>query len=379
LTKSKSKAPPAQAAGRNARRDGADALTAGITDLADKAPLEFHPFANIFPLMEGAEFDALVADIKKNGCREPLVLYEDKILDGRNRYRACRAAGVPFDFNKGLSVGRLIQDQSTHWKRQGIRNDKDALALVISANIYRRHLTAEQKRDLLVRLVAQQPAKSDRAIAREAGITDHKQVSRARKRGETTGAIAPVDERKGADGRTRKQPTKRKADKPKNATTDATAEPTAKPTRAEILNTDRWWAVCLADNDIENAQKLHALLLDEERRVAFIETLGKAIDAVVKDDKKNDSSDGNDVDPVTSEEMIALIRKINVALKPKGEAIRINQNYGHPEDAAGAGRYERVQLMDDAAGGLVSMRMVIDKNVDPLKVAEELGIAETTK
>ena len=59
-------------------------------------PIEvgFHPIANLFPLMEGPEFYALVADIKANGLHHLVVVFKGAILDGRNRYRACQEAGI---------------------------------------------------------------------------------------------------------------------------------------------------------------------------------------------------------------------------------------------------------------------------------------------
>jgi len=55
---------------------------------------DFHEYADLFPMLDGAEFDALVRDIKHNGLHEEIVLYEGKILDGRNRYLACLEAKV---------------------------------------------------------------------------------------------------------------------------------------------------------------------------------------------------------------------------------------------------------------------------------------------
>jgi hypothetical protein len=61
---------------------------------------KFHPLADLFPLMRGSDFAALLGDIQSNGLREKIVLYQGKILDGRNRYRACRKAAVACRFVK---------------------------------------------------------------------------------------------------------------------------------------------------------------------------------------------------------------------------------------------------------------------------------------
>ena len=84
-----------------------------------------HNYAKIFPLLEGEDFQQLIDDIKENGLIHPITLLDDKVLDGRNRYRACLEAKVEprfINFNGG-----------------------DAVSFVISCNSSRRDLTASQR------------------------------------------------------------------------------------------------------------------------------------------------------------------------------------------------------------------------------------------
>lgn len=84
-----------------------------------------HPLAELFPLMPDDELQALADDIKANGIKSKISIYEGKILDGRNRYRACKLAKVEPVF--------------VEWK------GRDPLAHVISLNLHRRQLTAGQR------------------------------------------------------------------------------------------------------------------------------------------------------------------------------------------------------------------------------------------
>ena len=86
---------------------------------------ELHPLCTLFPRVTGAEFDALVDDIRTNGLRQPIVLHGGMILDGGNRYRACLEAGIEPVFTEFV-LG-------------------NAVSFVLSANLHRRHLSAGQQ------------------------------------------------------------------------------------------------------------------------------------------------------------------------------------------------------------------------------------------
>ena len=56
--------------------------------------MKHHPIADVWPMMDEAKLHELADDIAKNGQLVPVWLYEGKILDGRNRWAACKIAGV---------------------------------------------------------------------------------------------------------------------------------------------------------------------------------------------------------------------------------------------------------------------------------------------
>ena len=63
--------------------------------------LPIHPAAELFPLMSESELRELGEDIKANGLRTSIVLYEGKLLDGRNRLDAMELVGVEYSFLGG--------------------------------------------------------------------------------------------------------------------------------------------------------------------------------------------------------------------------------------------------------------------------------------
>ena len=106
-------------------------------DLVDIGGSQYrvHPAAAVFPIMSGREFDELVEDVRANGLREPVVVSGDQLIDGRNRIRACAAAGVVPEVRE-------------------LPRGTDVASWVMSVNVHRRHLDASQRALLASRLSA---------------------------------------------------------------------------------------------------------------------------------------------------------------------------------------------------------------------------------
>jgi ParB-like chromosome segregation protein Spo0J len=96
--------------------------------------MEFHPLADVFPLIEGGEFAELVSSILARGQLEKIITYEGRILDGRNRYLACKQAGVTPVFEGFEGTFEEARDH------------------VVDSNLRRRHLDVSQRAMIAARL-----------------------------------------------------------------------------------------------------------------------------------------------------------------------------------------------------------------------------------
>jgi hypothetical protein len=96
--------------------------------------LKAHPMSHLFPRMPYDEFLALVEDIKVHGQREPILVHGGLILDGRHRASAVEQL---------QKAGAKIELRTREY--DGPTDEATLQALVISANLARRHLTQSQR------------------------------------------------------------------------------------------------------------------------------------------------------------------------------------------------------------------------------------------
>lgn len=241
--------------------------------------LKQHPLSAAFPPMGADDFAALVEDIRANGQREPVIVFEGMVLDGWHRYSACVEIGIKaqqFTFAEG----------------------KDPVAFVLSQNLHRRHLTGSQRAAAVVACTEWAPAhrpkkgetispfSTNDALAKAANVSDRtiKDAKVAHKAGLTdavkSGAITVNEAAKIARGTPAKSP--RKLDN----RADDVPELTDADELAEMGDTVRELA---EENDrLRDKLAVESLMEHEEAKTQTANTIAdlraqvKSLDAVVQ-------------------------------------------------------------------------------------------------
>jgi hypothetical protein len=129
--------------------------TAEVEVLDGRGSYTKHPLASLILPMSDDEFDALRKDVAASGLHEPIVLYDEQILDGWHRFRACAETGTEPKFE--------------HYE------GSDPVGYVVSLNFHRRHLNASQRAVIALEVEAEyakgakerQGARTDLILARD--------------------------------------------------------------------------------------------------------------------------------------------------------------------------------------------------------------------
>jgi hypothetical protein len=276
--------------------------------------IKIHPAADLFPPMSREELYALGDDITKNGLTAPIAMWavgdnetheEFQLLDGRNRLDAMELVGTDvveqddgqtqwrikehlggnsyltpsprggspviylYEFHKGISV-----PLGGRGKAKGYREPAtDPYEYTLSVNIRRRHLTTEQKRELIDKLIQANPTKSDRQIGKMAKA-DGKTVASVRSKKESRAEIPHVETR--TDTKGRKQPgSKKSTPKPKP---EPAREPERGPPAADITAepVDNRRTANTVVNDAPKLDSLAWLGATDTERQRFVSEVGLA-------------------------------------------------------------------------------------------------------
>jgi hypothetical protein len=134
-------------------------------------------------------YQKLREDIRLRGIQVPILVDSatGEVIDGRQRKQI--AAELKIKAIPTIHVGRL-----TEVERADLR---------LAINLYRRHLSRAQMREMIAWVLKQRPEASDRSLADGCGV-DHKTVDGVRKRLESTGEIPQLDARRGTNAKRRR-------------------------------------------------------------------------------------------------------------------------------------------------------------------------------
>lgn len=113
-------------------------------------------FKELMPDLTLEEYSRLEESIKSEGCREPIIVWDDIIVDGHNRYEICQKYNIPF---KVLKKDFQSEEDAKEWiilNQLGRRNssvyDKSILAINLE-DVFKEQKPVGKTRDKIAKLV----------------------------------------------------------------------------------------------------------------------------------------------------------------------------------------------------------------------------------
>jgi hypothetical protein len=146
-------------------------------------------FKALIPPLAPDELSQLEANILRDGCRDPLVVWGDILIDGHNRHEICTRNGLPFE------TVEMVFDDRSHAIEWVIRNQfgrrnlppyiRTKLVLVLEDTIAKRSQQGKrtdlpQNDNLLQKSAKSQPLDTRAEIAAIAGVS-HDTVAKVKK------------------------------------------------------------------------------------------------------------------------------------------------------------------------------------------------------
>ena len=140
--------------------------------------MKAHPIANVWPMLDDDKLDELAEDIRQQGQLQPIWTFDGMILDGRNRFEACRRAEIKpiimeYRGDEPTAFAVSLNDRRRHM-------GKSALAAVAAelephfAEDAKRRQVRKPKAESVVEKVPQQTAasKAREEAGKSVGVND---------------------------------------------------------------------------------------------------------------------------------------------------------------------------------------------------------------
>jgi len=144
-----------------------------------------HPIADVWPMMDEAKIQELADDIRKNGQLVPVWIYEGKILDGRNRWAACKIAGVEpktqdYTGDEPTAFAVSLNDRRRHMNKGSLAAVAAELEPHFAADAKRRQARKPKAESVQEKVPEQKRAQAREEAAKSVGVND-RYVSDAKK------------------------------------------------------------------------------------------------------------------------------------------------------------------------------------------------------